>query len=149
VVDGLELWLGAGTHDTGAVFNARSFKFTHKIDQNLDEERDKIATDLRFAGCTDAEMRVDRPAAASNGSERSSVSDGAATVLSLTDCQLRDTATEAIPKPGTQASRLARRMILEARNHLFRENPYYWTFQLVKRVLHHSDQQGDENALVQ
>jgi len=145
VVDGHELWLGAATHDTSVTFNAHSFKFTHKIDENLDQERDKVATDLRFAGCAEPAMRVDRPAAASNGSERSSLTDGAAAVLPLANCQASDTAVAAMPKPGNQASRLARRMILEARNHLFRENPYYWSFQLVKHVARHSNQQSDEN----
>ena len=79
VVDGHELWLGAATHDTGGTFNPHYFRFTHKIDPNVDDERDKIVTDLRFAGCAEPEMRVDRPAASSNGLDRTSVTDGAAT----------------------------------------------------------------------
>ena len=42
VVDGHELWLGAATHDIGGTFNPHYFKFTHKIDPNVDDERDKI-----------------------------------------------------------------------------------------------------------
>jgi hypothetical protein len=37
-------------------------------------------------------------------------------------------------RPGNVMTRLARRMILEARNHVERENPYYWSFQLAMRV---------------
>ena len=61
VADGKELWMGAATHDTGIAFNSHTFKFTHKIDANIDEEREKVATDLRFAGCAEPEMRVQRP----------------------------------------------------------------------------------------
>ncbi len=134
VVDGRELWLGAATHDTGAAFNLHSFRFTHAVDQNIDDERDKVTTDLRFAGCIDSEMRVDRPAAAAGLSEGRTLTDGAATVLSMTDCRPSEGPIEAAPKPGNGFSRLARRMILEARNHVERENLYYLTYQLVKRA---------------
>jgi LssY-like putative type I secretion system component LssY len=138
VVDGRELWLGAATHDTGAAFNLHSFRFTHAIDQNIDDERDKVTTDLRFAGCVDSEMRVDRPAAASALPDSRTFTDGAATVLSMTDCQASDAPIDATLKPGNRLSRLARRMILEARNHVERENLYYWTYQLIKRAHNHS-----------
>jgi hypothetical protein len=131
VVDGQELWLGAATHDTGGMFNLHSFKFTHKIDPNVDDERDKVVTDLRFAGCAEPEMRVDRPAAVASGLDHTNFTDGAATVVPLSDCQVRKVPPFVMPKPGNKMSRLARRMILEARNHVERENPYYWSFQLV------------------
>jgi hypothetical protein len=135
VVDGRELWLGAATHDTGAAFSVHSFGFfTHKIDPNVDDERDKVTTDLSFAGCVDSVMRVDRPAAVSGVPARHILTDGAATVLSMTDCHASDLPPDAAPKPGNGMSRLARRMILEARNHLERENMYYWTYQLVRRA---------------
>ena len=118
VVDGRELWLGAATHDIGGAFSLHSFAFTHKIDQNIDDEREKVATDLRFAGCVDSEMRVDRPAAVAGVLEGGTLTDGAATVLSMADCQASDAPAEAAPKPGNGVSRLTRRMILEARNHL-------------------------------
>jgi hypothetical protein len=134
VVEGRELWLGAATHDTGAAFNLHAFRFTHAVDQNIDDERDKVTTDLRFAGCVDSEMRIDRPAAASGLSDSRTLTDGAATVLSMADCRLSEAPVAAAPKPGNGFSRLARRMILEARNHVERENLYYWTYQLVKRA---------------
>jgi len=137
VVDGRELWLGAATHDTGAAFNLQSLSFTHRIDRNIDDERDKITTDLRFAGCVDSEMRVDRPSAASGVLDGVTFTDGAATVLSIADCQASDAPLEATLKPGNGLSRLMRRMILEARDHVERENLYYWTYQLVKRARSH------------
>jgi len=134
VVDGHELWLGAATHDTGGTFNPHYFRFTHKIDPNVDDEREKIATDIRFAGCAEPEMRVDRPSAATNGLDHNSITDGAAAVLSLTDCQVNNNPPFVFQRPGNVMTRLARRMILEARNHVERENPYYWSFQLAMRV---------------
>ena len=132
MADGKELWLGAATHDTGIAFNPRSFSFTHKIAPNIDEERDKITTDLRFAGCLEPEMRVERTAAASNGLTHIGITDGAAAVLPLTDCQISGLPAGPDPKPGNTTSRLVRRMILESRNHMLRENPYYWTYQFVR-----------------
>lgn len=144
VVDGHELWLGAATHDTGGTFNFHYFRFTHKIDPNVDSERDKVVTDLSFAGCTEPEMLVDRPAAASNGLDRTSVTDGSASVLPLTDCQASDDAPYVFRKPGNLLSRLARRMILEARNHVERENFYYWTFQAIKGAHDHIVQSNNQ-----
>jgi len=140
VADGKELWLGAATHDTGLAFNPRSFKFTHKIAANIDDERDKITTDLRFAGCAEPEMRVERTAAASNGLSHIGITDGAAAVLPLTDCKISDSPAGPDPKPGNTASRLLRRMILESRNHMLRENPYYWTYQFVQYKRNRSNQ---------
>jgi len=139
VVDGQELWLGAATHDTGASFSVRSFRFTHKVDANIDDERDKVKTDLRFAGCVEPDMRVDRQLEPSQIAERGTITDGAATVLSLKDCQANDTPF-VMPKPGNMTTRMVRRMILEARNHIVRENPYYWTFEFVKRSRKRSSQ---------
>jgi len=147
VVDGQELWLGAATHDTGGTFRLSSFKFTHKIDPNVDKERDKVVTDLRFAGCAEPEMHVDRPAVASNGLDRNSFTDGSATVLSLTDCEGNHVPPYVFPKPGNMVSRLARRMILEARNHLLRENPYYWSYEIVKHTHDHVVQSNNQNRL--
>ena len=71
---------------------------------------------------------------------RASATDGAATVLSMADCQLGNSPEVPDPKPGNRMSRLARRLILESRNHLLRENPYYWTYQLVKQKRNHPNQ---------
>jgi hypothetical protein len=146
VVEGHELWLGAATHDTGGTFNPHYFRFTHKIDPNVDKERDKVVTDMTFAGCTEPEMRVDRQSAASNGSDRSSITDGSASVLQLTDCEPNDLAPFVFRKPLNPPARLLRRMILEARNHIERENVYYWTFQAVMSARNHIFQTNNQAA---
>ncbi|HUJ39567.1 MAG TPA: LssY C-terminal domain-containing protein [Candidatus Acidoferrales bacterium] len=49
-VDGLPLWVGAGTHDTGLERDQRNGKLTHKIDSEVDKERDFIAASLISTG---------------------------------------------------------------------------------------------------
>jgi hypothetical protein len=90
-------------------------------------------------------MRVDRPAAASNGLDRAdSFTDGAATVLSLDDCKASAAEPFVFRKPGNPLSRLVRRMILEARNHVERENFYYWTFQAIVSAHNHVVQSNNQ-----
>lgn len=48
--DGHTLWIGAGTHDIGFEEDKRSGKVTHKIDAEVDKERDYIAESLKEAG---------------------------------------------------------------------------------------------------
>jgi LssY C-terminus len=45
-VDGVPLWVGAATHDVGIEFVTRKFWVFHRIDPNVDAERDFIAGDL-------------------------------------------------------------------------------------------------------
>lgn len=45
-VDGVALWVGAATHDVGIKFVMRKLKLFHRIDPNVDAERDFIARNL-------------------------------------------------------------------------------------------------------
>jgi dienelactone hydrolase len=49
-VNGVPLWVGAGTHDVGFDRDARNGKITHKIDPEVDKERDYIAKSLADTG---------------------------------------------------------------------------------------------------
>ncbi len=44
------VWVGAATHDTGFEKDVRTGKLTHKIDPNVDAERENIATGLQKSG---------------------------------------------------------------------------------------------------
>ena len=55
-LDGQTVWAGAGNHDVGFDRDQRNGKITHKIDPNVDKERDYIAESLRQTG---AVVRVD------------------------------------------------------------------------------------------
>jgi LssY C-terminus len=49
-LDGLTIWAGAGTHDIGFDRDNRNNGITHKIDPNVDEERDYIRDSLMQTG---------------------------------------------------------------------------------------------------
>jgi hypothetical protein len=136
MVDGQDIWLGAATHDSGIAFKFRSASFTHKIDSQIDVERTKIVTDLVFAGCSENAWRIDRPDYTSN---RGSViaTDGAVEVLALHTCSNPAVFLDLpVPAPpGNKASRLTRRIVMEARNYIWRENAYYLGYEIVRYKL--------------
>ena len=49
-VDGQELWVGAATHDIGFDRDNRNNGITHKIDPNIDDERDFVSRSLDETG---------------------------------------------------------------------------------------------------
>ena len=49
--NGETIYLAAATHDVGITFDSDRKSFTHRVDAAIDQERDKIANDLWFAGC--------------------------------------------------------------------------------------------------
>jgi hypothetical protein len=60
--NGQVLWAGAGTHDIGIEKDQRSANaITHKIDPNVDKERDFIGATLQQAGWVQAMSYLDRP----------------------------------------------------------------------------------------
>jgi hypothetical protein len=63
--DGREIWLGAGTHDTG--LDVHPGVVSHAIDPDLDAEREKVGADLRVTGRVAAERLVTRPDPRSQG----------------------------------------------------------------------------------
>lgn len=44
------LWAAAGTKDIGLTFSRLTYKITHRVDKNIDEERDYIIQTLQAAG---------------------------------------------------------------------------------------------------
>jgi hypothetical protein len=48
-VNGIPLWVGAATHDVEIEFVKHQFRLLHKIDPNVDEEREFIARNLAEA----------------------------------------------------------------------------------------------------
>ena len=49
-MDGIPLWVGAATHDVAIEFVKHKFRLFHKIDPNVDEEREFIAGNLAETG---------------------------------------------------------------------------------------------------
>lgn len=60
-VRGGELWVGAATHDIGLDRDQRNGGVTHKIDPNVDDEREYVRTSLLSTGLIAAEGAVTPP----------------------------------------------------------------------------------------
>ena len=51
--DGQEVWAGAATRDIDFAYMHHGPAMTHRIDRNIDQERDKIAYDLAYTSYVD------------------------------------------------------------------------------------------------
>jgi len=60
-IAGKPVWLVAATHDTGINFSEAQRNFIHRIDSQIDRERDKVVNDLLFTGRVKGFQLVDRP----------------------------------------------------------------------------------------
>jgi LssY C-terminus len=129
--EGKPVWLGAATHDTGVKFRALEIEFVHKIDPDIDTERSKIVDDLLFAGCSSSAGYL-QPVTAASGAGIST--DDRIAVLFLRTCtnSQRYGAAASMKSPGSWMARLSRRLILETRYYLVRDQPYYWGYQLLR-----------------
>jgi hypothetical protein len=131
-----QVWLGAAIHDRGIGFRLATFKFTHEIDDTIDSERTDVVNDLAFAGCSQSVSYV----VPSPSSSRLFIlnnrleTDGRIAVVFLSQCsEPSQAAAGPMPKPpGNKVTRLTRRLILETRNYVLRDNAYYWTFEFIK-----------------
>lgn len=81
------LWLVAATHDIGVMFLTKQHTFTHRVDPNIDDERDKVVSDLVAADAVRAMSYVRRTAptngATVNGGRSQAVTDWRMAVLIL------------------------------------------------------------------
>jgi hypothetical protein len=64
---GRPVWAVAATHDIGIDLSAAERTFIHRIDPQIDQERDKVVDDLLFAGHVEAFDLVARPAVPRQG----------------------------------------------------------------------------------
>ena len=134
---GREMWIGAATRDIDFAYLRRGGTLSHKIEENIDRERDKVAYDLAFTSCgnvLDWTDRADFPRSAHNATGDAMITDGRMVVIDLNDCHAPRLSTEtsdltSLPEHGDQLQRFARREILSARNELIRANPYWRTYE--------------------
>ncbi|MGC2659284.1 MAG: LssY C-terminal domain-containing protein [Bryobacteraceae bacterium] len=138
VYDGQQVWLGAGTHDSGVYFDRHAFRFSHKIDRDMDVERSKISVDLTYSGCSQPAMYAARVGEHSLLSRTSTaLTDGEVAVLPLQSCSVPadDGADPGPALPGNKVTRLIRRVILEARTYVLRENVYYFALEIIRHSI--------------
>jgi hypothetical protein len=131
--EGQEVWIGAATRDVDFGFLRPGRPFTHKIAADVDQERDKVAYDLVFTGCTDTldwAGRTNVPRITDNGTGDAMTTDTRLAVVELNDCRAPRLSTETIdiapvPIHGGKMEVFARREILSVRSDLIRNN-WYW-----------------------
>lgn len=131
--EGQEVWLGAATHDTGITFRVRTMAFTHRIERDIDVEREKVATDLDFAGCSEEPAFWDGADHSGLYQSRRVNTDGKLATIELRSCTPAGSFDDAPQPPGNKFTRLTRRAVLETRNYLLRDNAYYWAYRMLRR----------------
>jgi hypothetical protein len=133
---GREVWVGAATRDIDFAYLRPGRTLTHRIEENVDQERDKVAYDMAFTSCgilLDWIDRDDFPRSARNATGDPITTDGRIVVIEMNECVPR-ISTETVdssplPEHGDRWQRFARREILSARNELLRTNPYWRTYE--------------------
>jgi hypothetical protein len=134
---GQQMWVGAATRDIDFAYMRRGGKLSHKIAEDVDQERDKVAYDLAFTSCgklLDWTERPEFPRLARNATGDPMVTDGRMVVVKLNDCDAPRLSTETVdsaplPEHGDKWQRFARREVLSARNGLLRTNPYWRAYE--------------------
>jgi hypothetical protein len=131
--NGQDLWIGAATHDVEFGYFRPGSPFTHKISADVDRERDKVAYDLAFTGCTQAPdwaRRGNIPRVTENGTGDIMATDARLAVVALhSGCTPRlsteSSGDSVVPMHGGKMAVFARREILSVRSDLVRNNWFY------------------------
>lgn len=53
------MWVGVANEDVGLGFSALTFQITHRVDRDVDRERDFVVASLREAGCIGNELSLE------------------------------------------------------------------------------------------
>jgi len=150
--DGREVWIGAATHDIDFAYMRPGWAITHKIEENIDREREKVVNDLAFTSCVslvDEFKRPDFPSFAYNATGDRMTTDTGLAMLALSPCPPKsDAAPEVgagapstmaastlLPRHGSKVQRFARREVLCFRSDLLRENPYWRVYEGVRYLV--------------
>jgi hypothetical protein len=140
---GSEMWIGAATRDVDFAYLRPGRALSHKIEKDIDQERDKVAYDLAFSGCAQPLVWMERPyfpRSTQNATGDPILTDGRMVVVTLKDCRSprfssEDADSIPLPEHGDLLQRFARREVLSFRNEVLRTNPYWRTFEAVRWVV--------------
>lgn len=142
---GRDLWMAAASHDVDFAYFRPGRTFTHRIDPNVDAEREKVTHDLAFTSCASRVAWIDRPSvprAAQNGTGDAFVTDARLAVIQFHGCSAaKPPAREAQGLPATRGGkwqRFVRREILVARSDLLRANIYWRIFEVARETVKHA-----------
>jgi LssY C-terminus len=140
--NGLQVWIGAATHDIDFAFWRPGTAMTHRIAENVDEERDKVVNDLLFTSCTsvlDTPERFDIPQFTRNATGDPMRTDTRLAILQVNACAAPASSLQftnaALPLHGSQVQRFARREILSLRSDVVRENIYWRSYEGVRWMI--------------
>ncbi|HLH34471.1 MAG TPA: LssY C-terminal domain-containing protein [Alloacidobacterium sp.] len=126
--EGHTVLTASSTQDIGIAFSRKQKTFIHVIDEHIDNERSKVVDDLVFTGCVESLDMVPRPWVphdAYNSTGDRLLTDGAAAVLRISDCQNPRTTAEIPAEPPRRPQRIVRDTALTIRSDLFRGNLIY------------------------
>ncbi len=135
--EGREVWMGAATRDIDFAYLRPGQPMTHRIEENIDLERDKVAHDLEFTNCTNGVDWLERPGAplnAYNGTGDPMNTDGRIAIVQINGCETPHEIATAEPLRirGNYFQRLARRQILSMRSDFYRRNMYWRTYETTR-----------------
>lgn len=140
--NGRQVWIGAATHDIDFAFWRPGSALTHRIAENVDDERDKVVNDLLFTSCAsilDTPERADVPVSARNATGDRMRTDTRLTILHVNACAAPASSLQftnaALPLHGSKLRRFARREILSLRSDVVRENIYWRSFEGVRWMI--------------
>jgi hypothetical protein len=141
--DGQEVWAGAATRDIDFAYMHHGSAMTHRIDGNIDQERDKIAYDLAFTSYVDVldwQERSSLPGVTRNGTGDLMSTDKRLAIVRLRDCETPRLSTDteemdSLPVHGRVGQRFVRREILSMRNDIVRNNVYWRGYEGVRWIV--------------
>ena len=140
--NGRQVWIGAATHDIDFAFWRPGKAMSHKIAENVDDERDKVVNDLLFTSCAsvlDTPERSEIPQFTRNATGDPMRTDTRLAILEVNACTAPATTLQfnnaALPLHGSKVQRFARREILSLRSDVVRENIYWRSYEGVRWMI--------------
>jgi hypothetical protein len=141
--DGQQVWAAAATREIDFAYLHHGSAMTHRIDENIEQERDKIAYDLAFTSYVDVldwSERSSLPSVTRNGTGDLMTTDKKLAFIRLRDCETPRLSTDtdevdAIPVHGKMGQRFVRREILSMRNDIVRNNMYWRGYEGVRWIV--------------
>ncbi len=130
---GRPLWVAAATHDIDFAYLRHGEPFTHRIETDVDREREKVGYDLAFTSCVERMDWIERsgvPRFTHNATGDPMTTDARMLVVVLNECRaprltMHSLASTSLPERPGGFERILRREILTTRSDLLRTNPYY------------------------
>jgi opacity protein-like surface antigen len=132
--DGSTVFVTSATHDSGIGVNKATKTLIHIIDENIDEERAKVVSDMLLTGCVEGVQYIDRPwipEHLQNATGDTLKTDRRMAVVKMNDCanasrsDAPDPELKKVKEKAIAPERVARDGFLYLRDDLYRGNIIY------------------------